>query len=201
MALDVAAGLRVGDPDRDMLLMLGVLCHDFGKPATTEDREGRIVSYRHDLEGIPPTGRFLSRMRAAHALVRGVSALVRDHLAPAQFFREAGPRGYRRLLRRLRDEGVDADLLWRVARADHLGRTTEDAASGRFEAGDVFRERAQAVDRDPHTYQAVVSGRHLLEQGVAPGPELGALLERCREIQDETGWTDADAILERARSG
>ena len=204
MCLDAAAALRQGAAERDALLMWAVLCHDLGKPGTTERRDDRVISHGHDTAGVEPASELLGRLRAPNALVRGVSALVRHHLAPALFVRgesgDAGPRGYRRLLRRLREAGCDADLLWRVARADHLGRTTDEAKAGVFPAGDVFLERARAVEREPGTYEAAVTGRMLIARGEAPGPGLGELLERCRQIQDETGWTDPDAILERARS-
>jgi tRNA nucleotidyltransferase (CCA-adding enzyme) len=203
LCLDVAAGLRVGDAERDLLLMLGVLCHDVGKPGTTEEREGRIVSHAHDVKGVAVTEQLLARVCAPNAVVRGVSALVRHHLAPALYTRPktgAGPRGYRKLVRRLREAGVDADLLWRVARADHLGRTTEDARTGSFAAGERFLAEASRFEDDPQTWRTVVTGRFLQARGVEPGPELGRWLERCREIQDETGWTDPEAILERARS-
>ena len=126
--------------------------------------------------------------------------LVRHHLAPALFTREdgpAGPKAYRRLLRRLAEDGLDVELLYRVARADHLGRTTEDALAEAFPAGDAFLARAGEIEAEPGTHHAAVQGRHLVARGIEPGPEMGRLLERCREIQDETGWTDPDAILER----
>jgi len=43
-----------------------------------------------------------------------------------------------------------------------------------------------------------VSARALMRRGVAAGPELGRLLARCREIQDETGWADPERIIVRA---
>jgi tRNA nucleotidyltransferase (CCA-adding enzyme) len=201
MCLDVAAELRIGDPARDLLLMLGVLCHDLGKPATTEERDGRIISHRHDSLGVEWSERLLARMRAPNAVVRGIGALVRHHLAPALYTRPggAGPRGYRRLLRRLHEAGVDVDLLWRVARADHLGRTTQDALAGEFPAGEAFVERAKELEQDPNTFEPAVTGRYLIARGVAPGEQMGELLERCREVQDETSWTDPARILERAR--
>ncbi len=206
LVVDMAARLRTGeDESADLLLMLGALCHDFGKPQTTEERDGRIVSRRHSDVGVAPTKRFLSRMRVPKAVVRGVAALVRHHLAPALFVHsgageDAGPRAYRRLLRKLREDGLDAELLYRVARADHLGRTTEEAQAGVFPAGDAFLERAREVEAEPLTYRSIVKGRHLLARGIEPGPEVGRLLARCREIQDETGWSEVEPILKRALS-
>ena len=47
----------------------------------------------------------------------------------------------------------------------------------------------------------VVLGRHLIERGLSPGPGFAPILERCRDIQDETGWTDPGRILDQALAG
>jgi tRNA nucleotidyltransferase (CCA-adding enzyme) len=197
MVVDAAARLRRGDDD-DLALMLGALCHDFGKPATTASERGRIRSLGHDHAGIEPTIAFLQRLRASNDLVTRVCALVEHHLAPALFIKnDAGARGFRRLVRKLDRAEVSVDLLVRVARADHLGRTTDDAIAGVFHAGDAFLERAAALGLDAGGAADVVLGRHLMARGIAPGPEMGRLLEACRAIQDESGETDPERILER----
>ena len=183
----------------DLPLMLGALCHDLGKPATTQHIAGRIRSHRHDTGGVAPTRALLERMRAPSALVDQVAALVEHHLAPALFIRNgATAKGYRRLARKLERAGVSIDLLARVARADHLGRTTEDALAGRFDAGDAFLAAARACHVERAAPRDAVLGRHLIERGLQPGPGFAPILERCREIQDETGWTDPERILDRA---
>jgi hypothetical protein len=45
-----------------------------------------------------------------------------------------------------------------------------------------------------------VEAADLIARGIEPGPELGRMLARCREIQDETGWLDSKRILERVFS-
>ena len=183
----------------DLALMLGALCHDLGKPATTQHVDGRIRSHRHDVGGVAPTRALLGRMRAPGALVDKVAALVEHHLAPALFIRNgATAKGYRRLARKLERAGVSIELLVRVARADHLGRTTEDAVAGRFDAGDAFLAAARACHVERAAPRDAVLGRHLIEHGMQPGPGFAPILERCREIQDETGWTDPERILDRA---
>ena len=232
MVLDAAASLRSGgtapgaqEPDRsahppaaappaeertsspgggreDLALMLGALCHDLGKPATTERIDGRIRSYRHDVAGVAPTRALLGRMRVPGALVDRVAALVEHHLAPALFVRNAATaKGYRRLARKLERAGVGIELLVRVARADHLGRTTADALAGRFDAGDAFLAAARAHSVEHAAPRDAVLGRHLVARGMTPGPGFAPILERCREIQDETGWTDPERILDRALAG
>ena len=183
----------------DLPLMLGALCHDLGKPATTQRVDGRIRSHRHDVGGVAPTRALLQRMRAPGALVDQVAALVEHHLTPALFIRNgATAKGYRRLARKLERAGVSIELLVRVARADHLGRTTEDALAGRFDAGDAFLAAARACHVERAAPRDAVLGRHLIERGMQPGPGFAPILERCREIQDETGWTDPQRILDRA---
>ena len=188
-----------GGGDEDLALMFAALCHDLGKPATTERVDGRIRSHRHDVEGVAPTRALLERIRTPGALVDKVAALVEHHLAPALFIRNgATAKGYRRLARKLERAGVSIELLVRVARADHLGRTTADAVAGRFDAGDAFLAAARAHSVERAAPRDAVLGRHLIERGMQPGPEFGPILERCRDIQDETGWTEPERILDRA---
>ena len=190
------------DSREDLALMLGALCHDLGKPATTERVDGRIRSYRHDVAGVAPTRALLRRMRAPGALVDRVAVLVEHHLAPALFVKnEATAKGYRRLARKLERAGVGIKLLVRVACADHLGRTTADALAGRFDAGYAFLAAARAHSVEHAAPRDAVLGRHLVARGMKPGPGFAPILERCREIQDETGWTDPEQILDRALAG
>src|SRR5205823_11925205 len=44
---------------KQVAVMLAALCHDFGKPATTEFIDGRIRSRGHDEAGVAPTISFL----------------------------------------------------------------------------------------------------------------------------------------------
>jgi tRNA nucleotidyltransferase (CCA-adding enzyme) len=173
-----------------------------GKPVTTATTDGRVRSPNHDVRGVEIAARFLERMRAPNELVARVGALVEHHLAPALFIKNgASAKGYRRLARKLGAAGVTAELLARVARSDHFGRTTAEALAREFPAGDEFLARARelAVEKSPP--RDVVLGRHLIARGLQPGPEFGAILERCREVQDENGWTDPERILAQVLGG
>jgi tRNA nucleotidyltransferase (CCA-adding enzyme) len=198
LVVDEAAKLKSGDSLNDLVLLLGALCHDLGKPATTIEEGGRIRSPCHEAAGVPITESFLGRLRAPHDIVRKVAALVDNHLAPAHFVAGgATPKAYRRLARKLAAAGLTPRALYLVARADHFGRTTEDALARRFPDGDEFLERWRALDVEETAVKDVVLGRHLIARGFAPGPWFGKVLAACRELQDETGWDDPDRILER----
>lgn len=87
--------------------------------------------------------------------------------------------------------------LYLVSKADHLGRLTPDATAKQFPSGEEFLRRAEQIHVVEKPESDVVMGRHLLARGYQPGPEIGAILTKCREVQYESGLKDPDVILER----
>ncbi len=198
MAIDAAAEIRTGDVNHDLLVMFGALCHDFGKVSTTKFEEGRWRARGHEDAGVEPTVAFLERMRAPIELVRQVSVLVAHHLAPAHFMNpkmKATPRAYRTLARKLADAGTTVEMLYKVAKADHFGRTTPDAIAKEFPDGDAFLTKATEIKVVDKPEPDVVMGRHLIARGMAPGRQFGVILGMCRDYQYETGSKDPDEIL------
>ena len=168
--------------------MLAALAHDFGKPSTTEFVDGRLRSRGHEEAGIKPTKKFLDRLNV-HTLdgydVRGqVIALVRDHLKPGEFFKkqdQVGDGAFRRLARK-----CELDLLYRVARADSLGRNAESVPREKWytaEAQEWFIQRARELAVDQRPPAPLLLGRHLLELGLEPGPRVGEITKAIYEMQ------------------
>lgn len=191
----------------NLTVLWAVLLHDVGKPATTtRDDDGRIRSKGHDEVGAVMARTFLQRLRAPKDLEERVAALVTHHLAPAHFVPEnaqslkrscAGPAAYRRLARTLSSAGTSIEALYLTSKADHLGRLTPDAIAGRFPSGDEFLRRAKQIHVAEQAAPDVVMGRHLLARGYQPGPEVGALLVKCRSYQYESGEKDPERILDQ----
>ena len=190
---------------KQVTVMLAALCHDFGKPATTAFVEGRIRSREHEEGGVAPTEMFLDRLNI-HTLdgydVRAqVIALVRDHLKPGEFYKkrdEVGDGAFRRLARK-----CELDLLYRVAKADSLGRNADwvprekwfDAA-----AQEWFIERARELDVSSQAPAPILLGRHLLEMGMQPGPRVGEITRAIYEMQlDGRVRTLEDALAEASK--
>lgn len=200
MAVNCAAQLARGLPrDEATDLLWAALCHDLGKASTTfRAEDGRIRSPAHDVVGAKSTLEWLSALRVGAKRTDRVQALVRHHLAPALFVAQGTKaKGYRRLARKLAAVGLTVVELERVARADHLGRTTKEALEGGFRAGDQFLEIADEASVARGILRDAVSASLLMARGVPAGPGLGKLLARCREIQDESGEVDPERILER----
>src|SRR5689334_16473391 len=173
---------------RQVTVMLAALAHDFGKPATTEFLEGRWRSRGHEDAGVPPAESFLTRINV-HTLdgynVRGqVIALVRDHLKPGEFYKkrdEVGEGAFRRLARR-----CEPDLLYRVAKADSLGRNADWVPREQWYGADAqewFVQRAKELDVEKRPPDALLLGRHLIELGMQPGPRMGEITRAVYEMQ------------------
>ena len=173
---------------KQVTVMLAALCHDFGKPATTAFIDGHTRSREHEEAGVPPSEMFLDRLNI-HTLdgynVRAqVIALVRDHLKPGEFYKkrdEVGDGAFRRLARK-----CELDLLYRVAKADSLGRNADWVPRENWydaEAQDWFIARARELAVESNAPAPLLLGRHLLEMGLVPGPRIGEITRAVYEMQ------------------
>jgi len=189
---------------RQVTVMLAALAHDFGKPATTEFIDGRLRSRGHEEAGVPPAESFLDRIKM-HTLdgynVRGqVIALVREHLKPGEFYKkrdEVGEGAFRRLARR-----CEPDLLYRVAKADSLGRNAEWVPRERWygsEAQEWFIERTRELQVEQRPPDPLLLGRHLLELGVEAGPRMGEITRAVYEMQLDGRVRTLDEAISEAR--
>ncbi|HJP93240.1 MAG TPA: HD domain-containing protein [Pyrinomonadaceae bacterium] len=190
---------------RQVTVMLATLAHDFGKPATTQFIEGRWRSRGHEEAGVAPTESFLDRVNV-HTIdgynVRGqVIALVREHLKPGEFFKkrdEVGEGAFRRLARR-----CEPDLLYRVAKADSLGRNAEWVPREQWygaEAQEWFLQRTKELEVQQRPPEPLLLGRHLIELGVEPGPVMGEITRAVYEMQLDGRVRSLDeAIVEAKR--
>lgn len=180
---------------QQVAVMLGAVCHDLGKPATTAVIDGRIRSIDHEERGVAPSTALLNRLNV-HSLLgydvrRDVLGIVANHLKPGMFCMAQPPVGdgaFRRLAQK-----VDLELLAVVARADCEGR------GGGFDcsAMDWFVQRARELGVEHAPPEPLVKGRHLIDLGVAPGPALGDVLRQVYERQLDgrvAGFDEAFAV-------
>jgi tRNA nucleotidyltransferase (CCA-adding enzyme) len=200
--VDLAAGyLEDLSYPRRVVVMLGTLCHDLGKPPTTKVIDGRIRSLDHEEQGIAPTGRVLDRLNLhtleGYDVRRQVIAIVADHLKPGLFYRErdkVGDAAFRRLALK-----CELDLLYRVAKADSLGRKAAGVPDPDSDAQEWFLERAQTLGVKREGPKPLLLGRHLLELGLEPGPRIGEITERVYQLQLDGTVTTLEEAIAAAR--
>lgn len=181
MVVDQAARINTDLPRPERVaLVLAALCHDLGKPSTTVLENGRWRAPGHEEAGVAPATVLLDQLNV-HTIdgfdVRGtVLALTEDHLKPMLFHsaKKVGDGAFRRLARK-----VNLEHLARMASADALGRggaVNDDAAQW-------FRARAKDLGVTNKPVDPILLGRHLIELGMKPGPEMGKLLALVYELQ------------------
>ena len=198
MVLDEAAKL-IGDLTRPkkIAVMLAALCHDLAKPYTTRLENDRIRAQGHEKIGVKITDQFLERLKLFtfdhYDTRQQILALVEHHAIPHQWYKnpESITDGmFRRLALK-----TELDLLYRVARADCLGR------KGDFkpEAEEWFIDRARSLEVDARAPEPLLMGRHALALGLHPGPRIGEITRAVYEMQLDGDVVTLDDAIEAAR--
>jgi tRNA nucleotidyltransferase (CCA-adding enzyme) len=174
--------------ERQVAVMLGAVAHDFGKPPTTQFFDGRWRSHSHDEAGVGPTISFLDTLGIftlnGYDVRNQVIQLVRYHLKPGEYYKAKNPVGdgaFRRLARK-----VEPDLLYRVAKADSLGRNPDWLPKEKWfgsEAQEWFIEKVRQLQIEKTAPEPILMGRHLLELGLKPSPRFKQILDAVYELQ------------------
>jgi tRNA nucleotidyltransferase (CCA-adding enzyme) len=181
MAVDAMAGIDTGDEKRDLMLMYAILCHDFGKPATTKVMDGRIRALGHDTAGLAPTQSFMEKLTNEQDFIDKILPLVAQHLKPSMYYHDNASKA---AVRRLSTK-VNIEELVHVAKADFLGRSTEEAKRGEYPAGAWLLKMARELDVVNQAPKPYLQGRDLIALGMKPSPKFKAILDAVYEKQLE----------------
>ncbi|MBU1072454.1 CCA tRNA nucleotidyltransferase, partial [bacterium] len=165
----------------DLVLALGVLLHDIGKPTAFRQVDGRIRFHGHERSGEVMSRDVLDRLRFPRAIAERVSWLVSQHM---RFF-DARLMRPSTLKRFIRQEHFPALL--------ELHRLDKAAADGDMSLHDFCRERRAAATAEELAPRPLLSGEDLLALGVPPGPRVGALLRELETMQLEGRLRDPEA--------
>ena len=177
LSLDTMVGLlenkAISDAKLRLKLLLAIVAHDLGKAITTELIDGRIRSIGHEKAGISLTKSLLYKLTSEHKFIESILPLVEHHLKPLQLFLgKAKSAAIRRLARK-----VNIYELIIVAKADFLGRTTKEAQSGEFEAGEWLLKRAKELQVESNALDNIITGKDLIALGLQPSKQFKVILE------------------------
>jgi tRNA nucleotidyltransferase (CCA-adding enzyme) len=175
--------------EEQMVLVLAALCHDLGKPSTTALIDGRIRSRGHsECDHIVES--LLTRLGPPKELTARILTLVHHHLSHTHF--DGSPRHVRRLTLALGKAGESLRMLARLVEADASGRPPLSRQLP-SEMCDMLKV-ADELTLSEHGPRPLLLGRHLLAAGMAPGPQMGAVLREAYEAQ-------LDGIFETVEAG
>lgn len=188
------------------VVMMAALCHDLGKPNTTEFKDGRIKSQGHEPAGEEPTKVFLQKIGAAKELEQKVVPLVKEHLWPGTMYRrhlageEVSPGVFRRLAKRIWPATI-AELTY-VAESDNQGRGPfADAEHEKqfllptpYEAGKWVRDEARRLGVEKEMPKPILLGRDLIKLGFKGGKEFWEPINLSEQLRDEKDMTHEDIL-------
>ena len=154
--------------------MFAILCHDLGKAThTTIDEEGCIRAIGHEKAGIIPTKSLMLRLTEEYDFIESLLPLVEHHLKPSQFY--AG-KAKASAIRRLATK-VNIEELVVVAKADFLGRRTEESLAGAYHAGEWLLEKAKDLNVGNKPLDYLLQGRDLIALGLEPSPKFREIID------------------------
>jgi poly(A) polymerase len=172
-------------PDAPLELCLAVLLHDIAKPpAQTFDEEaGRIRFNGHDALGARMAESILRRLRYSNETIAAVVPMVARHM---QFM----------AVRKMRTAKVKRFMAEPTFQMEMELHRVDCASSNGFTDNYEFLQ-AKAVEfaAEPLIPPPLVTGRDLIQLGLAPGPAFKDLLEAVQTEQLEGRLSDRDAAL------
>jgi len=195
-ALDAAAHGQYKNSTEKLTLMYAALCHDLGKvTTTTQDADGRIKSYGHEIAGVPFARALLKRITENNDLLKAVSVLVRYHMMPGSFVKQhASGAAYKRLAHKIYP--LTLRELSLLAYADRRGRngSAHTPLTGPIDDIDRFVEQAQKQGVYERPEEPLIQGRDLVAV-YTPGPLVGKLVNFAYSVQINRGIRDKDRLL------
>lgn len=223
MAVDAAAKL-IRQPERGfskaekIQVMIGALCHDLGKPATTKVLKGRVRSLAHEEAGRKPTKAMLGRLKFGEDVAQAAETIAAEHLKPAMLHMSRMKESHsesaldqkqyenavRKLIKRIHPTS------WRVlvaaSESDSRGRAIPGVDRDPYEAGLMFAKTIVEKKLDVEPTKPLIGGVDIIaaagELGmkIKPGPRFGELVRTVESARDEgqiTTREEALAMLKR----
>jgi len=200
MVVDQAAKIirrEEGFTEQEKLqVMMGALCHDLGKPATTKmgEKKGvpRIRSLGHEEAGEEPTRSLCKKWMFGEVVEHASIMSATQHLKPGALLRskergELNDEQYANVVRKLLKKIYP--LSWKVllasAEADHRGRALPEAETETYVAGQLFTQTILDHQLDEAPTKPLVRGQDLIERGIKPGPRMGEIINAIETARDE----------------
>jgi tRNA nucleotidyltransferase (CCA-adding enzyme) len=188
------------DPKMKEIVRYAALMHDIAKPGNTfTDENGRIKSPGHEEAGGKLIAQiFRQQFDVSKELAEKVGKIANEHLKPTMFYRDRNKLtdgAIRRLARRLHPATIKE--LIHTAHSDHTGRGKNGPQD--FPAGPWLLQKAVELQVDKEPPKPLLLGRHLIQLGVRPGPQMGKILKKVFDMQVDGHVHDLEGATQAAR--
>ena len=171
-------------PDASLPLVLSVLFHDIGKPATrVVDETGRIRFNGHEGVSAGMTLRLLQRLRFPNEVIDAVIPAVRLHMS----FKDVPNMRVATLKRMMARPTFEEEL--ELHRVDCL------ASHGMLDNHAMLIAKREEFGRAPLIPEPLITGHDLIALGMKPGPEFAEMLMSVQTRQMEGTLNTRDEAL------
>jgi poly(A) polymerase len=169
--------------DPSFELAMGALLHDVGKPDTFEEAPDRIRFHGHDELGAEMTEKICQRLRLSRRQQERIVYLVRRHLVFLNLPKMRVAKRYR-----LFEEQGFEELL-ELCRVDCLGSHGDMVL---YQQSQQLWSDWKALDPPQ---KSLLQGRDLMDLGMKPGPDLGAMLDQLDDARREGEVTEREDAI------
>jgi tRNA nucleotidyltransferase (CCA-adding enzyme) len=192
----------LGSAAPGVVLRLGALLHDVGKPRAQQPREGAPGEYtffRHEHVGAEMTEGICQRLKLSTAEREDVTALVANHMF--YYTPDWSDGTIRRFVRRVGSDRLPALLALR--RADIAGRGFGEDPDKETRELEERVGKVAAADAALQVKDLAIDGRDVMRVlGIGPGRQIGVVLERLLErVLDDPSLNTREALERLAREG
>jgi len=173
-------------------LMLAALCHDLGKAVTSEEKDGKIISYGHELASVGLSKSFLASITDDKFVEAHVLPLVHHHMRPMQLYNsrdEIKDSAFRRLAKDLAPANI-RELAF-LSEADKKA-TRKNSEKQVQEFINWFINKAKEIGVDRQVAPELMTGKDFLAMGFTPSPEIGRLIQLSSQLRDVRGLDKKD---------
>jgi poly(A) polymerase len=202
-ASPILAQRIAGERTREIMLKLGVLLNDIGKPSCrTVDENGVTHFYGHQVVGANLAGSLCARFCFSNKEIDFVSQLVRQHMRAVHLF--SLKRTSRQALSRLFKLGPE--LFWpllflfgsdyKATKGPRLQEAEIEPLRHKIDSWlDFYHKKLKPKEGEP----PLVKGHELMNRlNLSPGPTVGKLLHTLAELQWEGRINSREEALQHA---
>ena len=190
-------------PEKELALLFAALFHDVGKAATArwEFKRGRmaITNYGHDITSANITKEVLDRHKIhswrGNDLKKTDLSLIKTHHRASELWQNRNSVTKKAFNRLAADVHGEIELVALLDAADRAGRDKKPI-QGMDQEGKWLLNKFEELNVSKKTIQPLILGRDLIDLGISPGLEMGAILKKLYQLQlDNEFETKAKGLI------
>lgn len=174
LVINEAAKLK-SEAKEPFKFMLSALFHDLGKAVATTVKDGKIISYGHDVKGVDLTAKVVKRLTNNKSVLKYATNMTELHMRPNGY---AAQKSSQKAFNKLFYASVCPEDLVLLSKADHMGRSSFSDYSATEERLKQALEAYNKLMAEPY-----ITGKDLIDAGIAPDKNFSKLLDFANKLR------------------